>query len=117
MSVAVPIVARKQPLERVEQVVVGARPGLDERNTGGGVRHEHVAQAGPAPGAALSAERPDGVGEVDDAATGGVDVEEVGVHDASVRAAGRPLPALIRRSIVRGEPVAPPGRCPVTRRG
>ena len=117
MGVAVPIVAREQPLERVEQVVVGAGPRLDERNTGGGVRHEHVAQAGPSPRAALSAERPDGVGEVDDAAPGGVDIKQVGVHDASVRAAGRPLPGVIRRSIVRGEPVAPPGRCPVTRRG
>ena len=44
VGVPVAVVARQQPLQRVDQVVVGARPGLDDRDTGRRVRDEHVAQ-------------------------------------------------------------------------
>ena len=76
VGVAVAIVARQQAFERVDEVVIGPGAGLDDRDTGGGVRHEHVAQA-VLVAAAEGAHR---VGEVDDAAPGGVDIEYIGVH-------------------------------------
>jgi hypothetical protein len=74
MTVAV--IARQQTFERVQEVVIGPRAGLDDRDTGGGVRYEHVAQSI----VMSAAKRPQGVGEVDYAAAGGVDIEYVGVH-------------------------------------
>lgn len=41
----VAVIARQQPFQRVEQVVVGSGAGLDDRDTGGGVWDEDVAQA------------------------------------------------------------------------
>ena len=76
MRVPVAIVAGQQPLERFDEVVVGAGAGLDDRHTRRGVRDEDVAQtvsAGPA-------ERANRVGQVDDPPTGGVDVEQIGFH-------------------------------------
>ena len=39
------VVGRQQVLERREQVVVAAGAGLEDREAGGGVRHEDVQQA------------------------------------------------------------------------
>ena len=44
VRVAVAIVAREQALERVDEVVVGARAGLDDGDARGRVRREHVAR-------------------------------------------------------------------------
>ena len=40
-----PVVGRQQVPERGEQVVVAAGAGLEDRDPGGGVRHEQVQQA------------------------------------------------------------------------
>ena len=53
VRVAVAVVARQQPLERVDEVVVGAGAGLDDGDARGRVRREHVDQ----PVAARAAER------------------------------------------------------------
>ena len=53
VRVAVTVVARKQAFERVDEVVVGARAGLDDRHPRGRVRHEDVAQAVAVGGAEL----------------------------------------------------------------
>ena len=62
VRVAVAVVARQQPFQRVDEVVVGPRAGLDDRDARRGVRHEHVAQAVLVGGAEL----PHPLGEVDD---------------------------------------------------
>ena len=77
VRVAVAVVARQQSFEGVDEVVVAACAGLDDRDAGGGVRDEHVAQAV----AVRRAERAHLVGEIDDASTRGVDVENGGIHD------------------------------------
>ena len=95
--------------------------GLDERDAGGGVRREHVAQAV----AAAGAERRDSRGEIDDPRARRVDVEDGGLHPASLpRAADlRPWPSHGARSYGRrvsrtsshGDAVAvmhAPGRSP-----
>ena len=44
VGVPVAVVTRQQPFQRVDQVVVGARTGLDDRDPGRRVRDEDVAQ-------------------------------------------------------------------------
>jgi hypothetical protein len=39
-----PLVAWKQPVEGLDEVVIGPRPGLDHDEARGRVRHEHVQQ-------------------------------------------------------------------------
>src|SRR3954454_1253546 len=76
VRVPVPVVAREETFERVDEVVVGTRARLDDRPSRGGVWREHVEQ----PVAARAAEGTQVVGQVDDAPARGVDVEHRGVH-------------------------------------
>ncbi len=85
VRVPVPVVARQQPFQRVDQVVVGTRAGLDDRDPGRRVRDEHVAQAV----AVAEAEPAHRIGEVHDAATGGVDIQHIGLHLAKPTAGRR----------------------------
>ena len=64
VGVPVAVVTWQQAFERVDEVVVGPGAGLDDRHAGGGVRDEDVAQAV----AAIRAERPHRIGQVDGAA-------------------------------------------------
>ena len=74
----VSIVAGEQSLESIDEVVFGSGARLDDCQAGGGVGHEHVAQA-VAAGRTELADRPR---EVDDEAFARVDVDECRVHDA-----------------------------------
>ena len=73
---AVPVVAREQAIERVDEVVVGACPGLDDGDARGGVRREHVAETVAAPGTECT----ELVGEIDDPVARRVDIEDHRVH-------------------------------------
>ena len=44
VRMAVAVIARQQPFQGGDQVLLGARAGLEDGDAGGGVRHEHVAQ-------------------------------------------------------------------------
>jgi hypothetical protein len=81
VGVAVAIVSWQQAFECVEKVVVGPGAGFDDRDTGGGMRDEDIAQAV----LVRAAKRTHHIGEVHDSAPGGVDIEQVGVHKSSVR--------------------------------
>ena len=71
------LVAREQPIEDVDEVIVGAGPGLHDHEPGGGVRHEHVEQAVPGAGHELRAFP----GDVEDAPPpAGMDGELGGLH-------------------------------------
>jgi hypothetical protein len=110
MRVTISVVARQQPFERVDQVVVTSRARFDDGDPRGGVGDENVAQAV----AVRRAERPHIVGEIDDAPSRGVDIEHVGIHASRVRTRliCSPLPGSVdRRNLINGS-VAPPGRCP-----
>lgn len=77
VSVAIAVVARQQLFQRVDEIVVRARAGLDYRHTRRGVRHEDVAQ----PVSMAAAERAHRVGEVDDLSARRVDIEHIGIHE------------------------------------
>src|ERR1700756_4907714 len=66
-----------------------------------------------------SAERPDIVGEVNDAPARGVDIEDGGIHAPSLRTRRLccPLRAAVERRNLMSGPVAPPGRRPEQRGG
>jgi heme-degrading monooxygenase HmoA len=81
VRMAIAIVARQQAFERVDEVAVTACAGLDDRDPGRRVRDEHVAQ----PIAMRRAEFTHIVSQVDDTATSGIDVEDNGIHDSSLR--------------------------------
>ena len=49
------LVAWEQPIEDVDEIVVGAGSRLQDHEPGGGVRHEHVEQAVPDAGNELRA--------------------------------------------------------------
>jgi hypothetical protein len=83
VRMAVAIVARQQALERVDEVVVAACPGFDDRDSGGGVWDENVAETV----AVGCAEVTHIVGEIDDAATRGVNVEDCRIHHSTLRIA------------------------------
>src|SRR6516165_252647 len=76
MRMPVAVVTWQQPLQRVDQVVVGAGAGLDDGDTGRRVRHEHVAQTV----AVAEAEPAHRIREIDDSATGGVHFQHIGMH-------------------------------------
>jgi hypothetical protein len=76
VGVAITVIAWQQAFERVHEVVIRTRARLDDRDTCGGVRDEDVAQAV----LVCIAEGTHCVGEVDDAALSGVDIEYIGVH-------------------------------------
>ena len=79
MPMAPPSVGGQQLTQRGEQVGVAARPGLDHRETGGGMRHPHMQQA--VAGAHLVEERSAFRGEVAHLfARAGLDLEFLGVH-------------------------------------
>ena len=63
MAVHVAIVARKEALEHLLEVVLGARPRLHQRQACRGVRHERVEKP---VAAALAGEALEVVGDVDD---------------------------------------------------
>ena len=71
MSVAVPVVARKEPPERVDEVGVRSCAHLHQGEAGRGMRHEDVDEPVTETGTEL---RQLG-GEVDGALPGGVDVD------------------------------------------
>jgi hypothetical protein len=73
----IPLVARQEPFECIDQILVTARTRFDDRDARGGVGDENVAQAVTV----RCAERPHIAGEIDDAPPRGVDVEHGGVHD------------------------------------
>jgi hypothetical protein len=80
VPVAPAFVARQEPIERLERVVVGAGTELQDHDAGGRVRHEHGEQpvSSPTP---LGEEPPAGVREVGEAAIGsGPDRQPDGLH-------------------------------------
>ena len=80
VPVAPPVVRGQEVGEGGEQVVVRARPRLDDRDAGGGVRDEHVEE----PVAELPHEVRALVGEVeDDVLTTGSHLQGVRLHEIS----------------------------------
>lgn len=91
---AVPVqtlLARQQPIERVQQVVVRARPDLDDDEAGGGVGYEDREQA--VTRADVRQERRAGRGQVGQATRRTrPDRELAGVYGKMLRRASRILP-------------------------
>jgi hypothetical protein len=86
-----PVLAREQPVERVEQVVIGAGPDLDDDETGRRVRHEDREQA--VARADVAQERGAGRGQVGQATRRtGPDRELARVYGKMLRRASRILP-------------------------
>ena len=97
MAVAVPaIVARQQPVERGQQVVVRAGADLDDDEAGRGVRHEDRQQ--PVLGVDVGEERGALGGEIRQAAArAGPDGQLAGVYGKMLRSASRRRPRPPRR--------------------
>ena len=75
-TVPVSVVTWQQPFQRVDQVVVGTGTRLDDGDPGRGVRDEHIAQTVPV----AEAEPAHRIGQVHDAAPGGVHFQDIGMH-------------------------------------
>jgi hypothetical protein len=94
VAVAIPaVLAREHSIERVEQVVVGSGPDLDDDQAGGGVRDEDRQQ--PVVGVDVGHERGTGRGQVGDAAGAArPDRELPGLYGKMLRSASRRRPRL-----------------------
>jgi predicted DNA-binding protein (MmcQ/YjbR family) len=80
VAVHVPRVAGQEPVERVDEVRLGTGAEFDERDAGGGVRHEDIEQSV----APLGAETLDIAGEVGELASAHVDAQLDRVHGRGI---------------------------------
>lgn len=88
------VVPRKQAIERIEEIIVGAGPDLDDDQARGGVRDEDAEQAVAAGGHVLD-EGGAGGRQIGDAAGGsGPDAELARLYGKMLRSASRirPIP-------------------------
>jgi hypothetical protein len=86
------VLARQQPVERVDEVVVGARPDLDDDEAGGRMRDEDGEQA--VGGLDVGQERGAGRGQVGDAAgRTGPDRKLASLYGKMLRRASRIRPS------------------------
>ena len=102
VRVPVAVIARQQPFQRVDQIFVRTGAGLDDRDPGCRVRDEHIQQAI----AQREAEPAHRVGEIHDAALGGVDFQQIGLHP--VQPTEEPGKQAGNRA---GKQVLPPPKC------
>lgn len=87
-----PVLAREQSIERVEEVVVGAGPDLEDDEPGRGVGYEHRQEAIPLLGD-IGEEGGAGRAQVRDAAgRAGLDAERSGLYGKMLRSASRIRP-------------------------
>ena len=87
-----PVLAWQQPVERVDEVVVGTGPDLDDDEPGGGMRDEDGQQAIPC--VDVGQERGAGGGQVGQAARRtGPDRELASVYGKMLRSASRIRPS------------------------
>ncbi len=103
VAVAPAVVAGQEPVERLDRVLLGARPELDDHEARGRVRHEHREQPVPALGG-IGGEPGAGRGEVGEAAVApGADLELDRAHGQEGLGYGK-----IERIASRMRPMPPP---------
>ena len=85
VPVAIDVLGGKQPVDRILEVGLRSAAGLHQRDAGGRMRDEDMAQSV----AAVAAELVELASDVGDESGAGADVHDLGIHSAIMVAVGR----------------------------